>query len=67
MIVTYDLEPLARLGRADPQTTCSCVGTGSKPMRSHFGVGKFTTHFRTYSGGDWDVHWGYEVLAHSLF
>ena len=23
-----------------------------------FGVGEFTTHFRTYSSGDWDVHWG---------
>ena len=26
-------------------------GCGSKPMRSHFGVGKFTTHFRTYFSG----------------
>ena len=25
-------------------------------QRNHFGVG--TTHFRTYFGGDWDVHWG---------
>ena len=24
----------------------------------HFGVGEFTTHFRTYFSGDWDVHWG---------
>ena len=21
-------------------------------------VGEFTTHFRTYFSGDWDVHWG---------
>ena len=28
----------------------------SKPMGSHFGVGEFTTHFRTYFSGDWDVH-----------
>ena len=28
-------------------------------MGSHFGVGEFTTHFRTYFSGDWDVHWGY--------
>ena len=27
-------------------------------LGSHFGVGEFTTHFRTYSSGDWDVHWG---------
>ena len=25
-------------------------------------VGEFTTHFRTYYSGDWDVHWGeYEL------
>ncbi|CAJ1336208.1 unnamed protein product [Effrenium voratum] len=44
---------------------------GSKPMGSHFGVGEFTTCFRTYFGGDWDVHWGYDLdlthghMAHS--
>ena len=36
----------------------------SKPMGSHFGVGEFTTHFRTYFTGDWDVHWGYGILTH---
>ena len=30
---------------------------------SHFGVGEFTTHFRTYFSGDWDVHWGYGLLT----
>ena len=35
-------------------------GCGSKPMGSHFGVGEFTTHLKTYFGGDWDVHWGYD-------
>ena len=30
----------------------------SKPLRSHFEVGEFTTHFRTCFSGDWDVHWG---------
>ena len=25
----------------------------------HFGVG--ATHFSTYFGGDWDVHWGYDL------
>ena len=28
-------------------------------------VGEFTTHFRAYCSGDWDVHGGYGVLAHS--
>ena len=23
-------------------------------------VGEFTTYFRTYLSGDWDVHWGYD-------
>ena len=34
-------------------------------MGSHFGVGKFTTHFRTYSSGwiESDVHWGPTDLA----
>ena len=36
----------------------SLYGYGSKPMGSHFGVGEFTTHFRTYFSGGWDVHWG---------
>ena len=27
----------------------------------HFGVGELTTHVRTYFGGDWDVHWGYDL------
>ena len=33
----------------------------SKPMGSHFGVGEFTTNFRIYFSGDWDVHWGYDL------
>ena len=24
-------------------------------------VGEFTTHFGIYFGGDWDVHWGYDL------
>ena len=24
-------------------------------------VGEFTTHFRTFFGGDGEVHWGYEL------
>ena len=29
----------------------------------HFGVGEFTTHFRTYFSGwiESDVHWGYDL------
>ena len=44
----------------------------SKPMGSHFGVGEFTTHCRTYVSGwiglgcslglDWDFHWGLNDL-----
>ena len=33
-------------------------------LGSHFGVGEFTTHFRTYFSGDWDVHWGYGILTY---
>ena len=39
----------------------SQIGCGVKPvLGSHFGVGEFTTHFRTYFSGDWDVHWGFD-------
>ena len=31
---------------------------------SHFGVGEFSTHFRTYFSFHWDVHWGYGLLTH---
>ena len=33
-------------------------------MGSHFGIGEFTTHFRTNFRGDWNVHLGYGVLSH---
>ena len=34
-------------------------------MGSQFGVGEFTTHFRTCFSGDWDVHWGCDLdLTH---
>ena len=36
-------------------------GRGSKPLGSYFGAGEFTTQFRTYFSGDWDVHWGYDL------
>ena len=29
------------------------------------GCGMVRAHFRTYFSGDWDVHWGYGILAHS--
>ena len=38
--------------------------THTKPMGSHFGVGEFTTHFRTDFSGDWDVHWEYDLAFH---
>ena len=34
-------------------------------MGSHFGVGEFTTHFRTNFSGDWDVHWRYGLLSNN--
>ena len=37
----------------------------SKPMKSHVGVGEFTTHVRTYLSGDRDVHW-YGSLTHGV-
>ena len=37
----------------------STYGCGSKPMVPFWG--RCTTHFRTYSSGDWDVHWGYDL------
>ena len=36
-------------------------GGGSKPVQSHFGVFGAPPIFRTYFGGDWDVHWGYDL------
>ena len=27
----------------------------------YFGVGEFTTHFRAYFSGEWDVYWGYDL------
>ena len=32
-------------------------------LGSQFGVGEFTTHFRTYFSGDWDVHRGYDLAV----
>ena len=31
---------------------------GQKQWDPILGVGEFTTHFRTYFSGDWEVHWG---------
>ena len=49
-------------------TAFSCSSGWSKPMvpmGAQFGVGEFITHFRIYFRGDWDVHWGYELLTHA--
>ena len=42
-------------------------GCGSKPTVPFWG--RCTTHFRTYFGGDWDVHWGsnQDFLTHGHF
>ena len=34
-------------------------------LGSHFGIGEFTTHFRTYFSGDWDVHRGHGSSEHA--
>ena len=34
------------------------------PILGYLGVGEFTTYFRTYFSGDWDVHWGCGLLTH---
>ena len=36
-------------------------GCASKPFWDPIWVGEFTTQFRTYLGGDWDLHWGYDL------
>ena len=58
------LATLGQLPTRQESRIPSPYGGGSKPMGSHFGVGEFTTHFRTYFSGDWDVHWGYGLLTH---
>ena len=45
------------LSARNPSNSKSLIG-------SHFQVGEFTTHFRTYFIGDWDVRWGYGILTH---
>ena len=42
------------------------MAVGSKPMRSHFGIGEFTTRFRLpiLVVGLGCNHWGYGVLTH---
>ena len=46
--------------RADGEAEVGSLryGCGSKPIPFW---GRCTTHFRTYFGGDWDVHWGYDL------
>ena len=39
-----------------------CLAVGQNRFGIPFWlVGEFTTHFRTYFSGDWDVHWGYDL------
>ena len=58
--ILYLPKPLRRRSHQSP--SLNLFGCGSKPMGSHSGVGEFTTHFRTYFRGDWDVH--YVLLTH---
>ena len=44
-----------------PRLTSQLAVVVKTVLGSHFGVGDFTTHFRTYFSGDWDVHWGYDL------
>ena len=37
-------------------------GCGSKPMAPFFWVG--APPIFVYFSGDWDIHWGYEILTH---
>ena len=67
-----------RLRRCAPPIRVLTGGSGSGPdlpkgqmavvvktvLGSHFGVGEFTTHFRTYFSEDWDGHRGYGILTH---
>ena len=45
-------------------TFCDMAVVVKTVLGSHFGLGEFTTHFRTYFRGDWDVHCGYGILTH---
>ena len=41
------------------------LATCGKPFWiSFWGIGEFTTHFRLYFSGDWDVYCGYGMLTH---
>ena len=39
-------------------------GVEEERLAVNLGIGEFSTHFRTYFSGDWDVHWGYGILTH---
>ena len=56
----------AASGKKDSGAGLFRCGCGSQ---NRFGipfwlVGEFTTHFRAYFSGDWDVRWGYGILTH---
>ena len=68
--------PFEEVAEVQPRPTHPCLATASTAclpvggcvvktvLGSHFGVGEFTTHFRTYCRQDRDVHWGYGILTH---
>ena len=45
--------------RATSEAMVETIGCGSKPFWDPILlVGEFTTHFKIYFSGGWDVHWG---------
>ena len=55
-------------GRWAPRSEgfCHHLAVGQIQADPFWLVGEFTTHFRTYLSGDWDVHWGYGFMLVSL-
>ena len=51
----------SRFKRTEPKNDHMAVVVKTV-LGSHFGIGEFTNHFRTYLSGDWDVHWGHGHL-----
>ena len=68
-VVRFFLDNLRKPKKTDPafEKNDGSIGCGCQNL---FGgipcwwVGEFTTHFRTYSSGEWDVRWGYPILTH---
>ena len=57
------LEALGRSLRTSRE--CGEIASANRFGIPFWLVGEFTTHFRTYSSWDWDVHWGVPGLLKS--